>query len=59
MKLNESNDLLTVQEVAAYLSLSALTVYRQIKQGRIPVKRMGKSIRVSKVELDEALRAKA
>lgn len=49
------SEFLTVVEVAKYLGMHKLSVYRAIKNGTIPYKRIGKNIRVSKAELDEAM----
>lgn len=48
-------DLMTVEQVAAYLQLNKLTVYRYIREGRIPAARLGKSYRVRKSDLDAFL----
>jgi len=45
--------LLKVQEVARYLGLHQLTVYRMAKEGTIPAKRIGKSWRFRKDELEQ------
>lgn len=50
-----SEDMMTVQECAKYLGLHKVTVYKSIKKGFIPIKRIGKNIRVSKEELDLAM----
>ena len=46
---------MTVQEVASYLGLHKVSVYKAIRRGDIPVNRIGKNIRVSKAALDEAM----
>ena len=50
------NEILTVDEVAAYLKLSEATIYRMAKTGRIPAKRIGRSWRFSKELIDEWFR---
>lgn len=45
----------TVPQVCRILKLSRNTVYTQIAQGKIPVLRFGKVLRVSKIELDRML----
>ena len=49
----------TVPQLCRILKLSRNTVYSQIAQGRIPVLRFGKVLRVSKVELDRMLKGEA
>ena len=48
-------DLMTVEQVAAYLQLNKLTVYRYIREGRIPAARLGKAYRVRKSDVDAFL----
>jgi excisionase family DNA binding protein len=56
-KLDEANnEILTVDQVAAYLKLSEATIYRMAKTGRIPAKRIGRSWRFSKELIDEWFR---
>lgn len=47
---------LGVPEVAEYLQVSCNTVYKMIRVGQIPAVRVGRLLRVSRAELDEALR---
>ncbi len=44
--------LLTVEEVSAYLNLHQQTVYLMVRQGDLPVLRLGRAIRFDKLELD-------
>lgn len=46
---------MTVEQVAAYLQLNKLTVYRYIREGRIPAARLGKGYRVRKSDVDAFL----
>jgi len=48
-------DLMTVEQVAAYLQLNKLTVYRYIREGRIPAARLGKAYRIRKADVDAFL----
>ena len=48
--------IMTVKEVAEYLRMSEAKVYRLVKQGVLPVVRIGKSWRFRKDLLDEWLR---
>jgi excisionase family DNA binding protein len=45
------NDLLTLGEVAVYLRISRVTVWRWCKQGTIPAIRIGRSWRVHRDDL--------
>ena len=56
--ISEKNDeftILTVQEVAEYLRMSEAKVYRLVKEGRLPVVRIGKTWRFRKDLLDDWL----
>ncbi|MDR7543972.1 MAG: helix-turn-helix domain-containing protein [Armatimonadota bacterium] len=48
---------MTVDQVADYLQLNRLTVYRYIREGRIPASRIGKLYRVLKADVDRFLEA--
>lgn len=50
-------DLLTVAQVAAYLQLNRLTVYRYIRGGRLEAVRMGRTIRVRWADVQRFLEA--
>ena len=45
MASNESDELLTVDEVAEYLRLNSATVYRKIESGELDAVRLGKGTR--------------
>ena len=45
-------DVMTVEQVAAYLQLNKLTVYKFVRDGRIPASRLGKSYRIQKADVD-------
>lgn len=49
---------LTVQEVAAMMRVSAMTVYRLIKAGDLPAVRVGRSYRVRDVDVDAYLQSR-
>ena len=51
------DQILTVEEVAAYLRLSTATIYRMALAGEMPAKRIGRSWRFSQTLIDEWLRA--
>ena len=46
---------MTVNEVAAMLRVSAMTVYRRINAGELPAVRIGRSFRVREQDLDQYL----
>jgi excisionase family DNA binding protein len=55
--MNESSSpLWTVKEVAKYLNLHEISIYRMIKRGEIPAFRIGGCWRFTKERIDEWLR---
>lgn len=48
-------EVMTVDQVAAYLQLNRLTVYRYVRQGTIPAARIGKVYRLLKADVDRFL----
>jgi excisionase family DNA binding protein len=48
-------EILTPKEVANYLKMSVLTVYKHAKEGIIPGFRVGNSWRFDKTKIDELL----
>jgi excisionase family DNA binding protein len=48
-------EIMTPKEVASYLKLTVLTVYKHAKQGTIPSFRIGTSWRFDKKKIDAAL----
>ena len=46
------SDILTVDQVAAYLQLNRLTVYRYIREGRLRASKVGKAYRIRKADVD-------
>jgi len=47
--------IITLKEVANYLDVSRMTIYRFIKKGKIPVSRVGNQYRFRKAKIDEWL----
>ncbi len=47
---------MTVQEVAEYLRMKPLAVYRKVKRKEIPFLKAGRSIRFRREEIDRWLR---
>jgi excisionase family DNA binding protein len=50
-----SHELLTAEDVRAYLRVNARTVYRLIRSGELPAARVGRQWRVSRSDLDAFL----
>ena len=50
--------LLTTKELAKYLKLTEVTVYKYVKEGKIPARRIGSRWRFDKNQIDELLRNK-
>ncbi|MDQ7819710.1 MAG: helix-turn-helix domain-containing protein [Armatimonadota bacterium] len=48
-------DLMTVEQVAAYLQVHRMTVYRYIRSGRLPAARVGRVYRVRRADLEAFL----
>jgi excisionase family DNA binding protein len=55
--METGNDLLTVEEVSAYLRKSPSTVYRLTRQGRLPGRKVGGTWRFSRKGIEEWMRA--
>ena len=49
-------DVMTVEELAAYLKLDPQTVYRRFRQGKLPGVKIGKAIRFKRDVIDSWLR---
>jgi excisionase family DNA binding protein len=49
------SDLMTVEQVADYLQLNKLTVYKYIREGRLPAARLGKAYRIRLSDVDSFL----
>ena len=52
----EANQFMTVQEVAKYLRLKPLAIYRKVKSKEIPFVKAGRSIRIRQEEIDQWLK---
>src|SRR3990170_5856469 len=51
------SELMTVEQVAAYLQLHKLTVYKFIRSGQLQALRLGRSFRVRRADVNEFLEA--
>ena len=56
MALRSNRDLLSVEDVAAYLDVQPVTIYRWCREGRLPCLKLGKAWRIRRVALEEFLR---
>ncbi len=54
----QEDDLLTIEEAAAYLKLSKKTTWRWCRSGRLPAFKIGHQWRISRADLQELIRAK-
>jgi len=52
-----AGDVMTVDQVAAYLQLNRLTVYRYVREGKIPASKIGKVYRILRADVDRFLEA--
>lgn len=48
-------DILTVEQVADYLQLNKLTVYKYVRDGRLPASKIGKSYRIRRADVEAFL----
>jgi len=55
-KYNKDSIIMTVDEVAEYLKLSKITVYKLTQKGEIPGFRIGSSWRYNRDKIDEIAR---
>jgi excisionase family DNA binding protein len=51
--------LMTIKEVADYLRLSKVTVYKMTREGKIPASKIGKQWRYNKTEIDSWVKQKS
>lgn len=49
---DDVSEIMTVEQVAAYLQLNKLTIYKHVRAGRIPASRVGKAYRIRKADVD-------
>lgn len=49
---------MTAQQVAEYLEISLVTVYKLAKEGTIPAAKFGREWRFKKLEIDKAMTKK-
>jgi excisionase family DNA binding protein len=58
IKVTDASELLTVPEVAKLLKLSVTFVWREVRAGTLPTIRLGRSVRVTRADLDSYLESK-
>ena len=54
----KSSDVLTIDELAAYLKISKSTLYKLVREGKIPSQKIGKHWRFRKSAIDHWLEEK-
>ena len=54
----KSGDVLTIEELATYLKISKSTLYKLVREGRIPSQKVGKHWRFRKDAIDHWLAEK-
>lgn len=52
----EANQFMTVKQVADYLRMKPLAIYRKVKKREIPFLKAGRSIRFKREDIDRWLR---
>lgn len=52
------SDFLTAKEVAEYLKVDIMTIYRLAKEGRVPASKIGHLWRFKRTEIDEWFKKK-
>ncbi|PFG07855.1 MULTISPECIES: helix-turn-helix domain-containing protein [Marinobacter] len=55
MKNNQTDQIMTLEELANYLKISKSTVYKLAQEGRIPGQKLGKQWRFGKQAIDDWL----
>jgi excisionase family DNA binding protein len=55
VRTRDRSDLMTVEQVADYLQLNKLTVYKYIRDGRLAAARLGKAYRIRLSDVDAFL----
>lgn len=48
-------EIMTVEQVAAYLQLSKMTIYKYIREGKLPAAKIGKSYRIRRSDVEAFL----
>ena len=51
-----AHEIMTVEEVAAYLKVHPTTVYKLVKRKELPCFRVGSELRLRKADVDEWIR---
>lgn len=49
----KSKEVMTVKEIADYLDVHPMTIYKHVKQGKIPAFKIGASWRISKTSIQK------
>ena len=56
--MTNASGLMTTKELAQYLQLDRMTIYKLLKSGDIPANRVGHQWRFFKADIDEWIRSK-
>jgi excisionase family DNA binding protein len=56
MSMDPASEIMTVGEVAAYLKVHPMTIYRLVKRRELPSFRVGADHRFSRADIDEWIR---
>lgn len=57
-RCKDPGQVMTVDQVAAYLQINRLTVYRYVREGWLPAARIGKIYRILRADVDRFLEAR-
>jgi excisionase family DNA binding protein len=53
---NNSDNVLTIEELSAYLKIPKSTLYKLVREGKIPAQKVGRHLRFLRESIDEWLR---
>ena len=53
--MNEPSEVMTVDELAAYLKIPKSTLYKLVREGKIPSQKVGRHLRFRKETIDRWL----
>lgn len=53
--MNKPNEVMTVDELAAYLKIPKSTLYKLVREGQIPSQKVGRHLRFRKETIDRWL----
>jgi len=53
---NKSDNVLTIEELSVYLKIPKSTLYKLVRQGKIPSQKVGRHLRFHRESIDEWLK---